>query len=87
MGGGGAEPLGGSANLRCGCFLAKTYAKTKELDPVGGGACWWHPPGSATECFKNEIARKLYFQKKKKKKKNTQSNEKYNIDTLGIGQL
>ena len=31
-------PLGGGADLRHGCFLAKTYAKTKELDPVGGGA-------------------------------------------------
>ena len=28
---------GGGADLRCGCFSAKTYAKTKELDPVGGG--------------------------------------------------
>ena len=35
--GGGAEPLGGT-DLRCGCFSAKTYAKMKELDPVGG-AC------------------------------------------------
>ena len=33
---GGAEPLGG-ADLQCGHFLAKMYAKTKELDPVGGG--------------------------------------------------
>ena len=33
---GGAEPLGGT-NLRCGHFLAKTYVKTKELDPVRGG--------------------------------------------------
>ena len=31
------EPLGG-ANLRCGHFSGKTYVKTKELDPVGGGA-------------------------------------------------
>ena len=37
---GGAEPLG-VANLRRGHFSAKTYAKTKELDPVGGR------PGSA----------------------------------------
>ena len=34
--GGGADPLGG-ANLRCIHFLVKTYAKTKEIDPVGGG--------------------------------------------------
>ena len=42
---GGAEPLGG-ANLRCGCFLAKTYAKMKELDPIGGRTLV-APPGSA----------------------------------------
>ena len=34
-------PVGGvgGADLRHGCFLAKTYLKTKELDPieVGGG--------------------------------------------------
>ena len=40
--GGGAEPLGG-ANLRRGHFSVKMYAKTKELDPVGGGACWRRP--------------------------------------------
>ena len=34
---GGADPLGGGANLRCIHFSAKTYAKTKEIDPVGGG--------------------------------------------------
>ena len=33
--GGDAKPLGG-ANLRRGHFLAKMYAKTKELYPVGG---------------------------------------------------
>ena len=38
-------PLGG-ANLRCGHFSAKTYAKTEELDPVGGRAPA-APPGSA----------------------------------------
>ena len=32
---GGAEPLGGT-NLQRGNFLAKMYAKMKELDPVGG---------------------------------------------------
>ena len=44
-----ANPLGGGANLQCIHFLAKTYAKTKEIDPVGGahagGAPWirqWH---------------------------------------------
>ena len=32
-------PLGGGgADLRCGHFLAKMYVKTKEWDPVGGGA-------------------------------------------------
>ena len=39
IGGGGADPLGGGgANLQHVYFLAKTYAKTKEIDPVGGGA-------------------------------------------------
>ena len=41
---GGAPSHWEGADLRCGCFLAKTYAKTKELDPVGGarvgGAPW-----------------------------------------------
>ena len=32
---GGAKLLGGT-NLQRGHFLAKMYAKTKELDPVGG---------------------------------------------------
>ena len=42
---GGADPLGG-ADLQCVCFLAKTSAKMKELDPVGGAhrRC---PPGAA----------------------------------------
>ena len=34
---GGADLLGG-ANLRHVHFLAKTCAKMKEIDPVGGGA-------------------------------------------------
>ena len=38
-------PLGG-ANLRRVHFLAKTYAKTKEIDPVGGGRALVAPPGS-----------------------------------------
>ena len=37
---------GGSANLRQGCFLAETYAKTKEFGPVVGGAV--APPQSWT---------------------------------------
>ena len=46
-GGGGAEPLGGT-DLRHGYFLAKMYAKTKELDPIGGWArAGGAPPGSA----------------------------------------
>ena len=40
---GGADPLGG-ANLRCIHFLAKTYAKMKEMDPVGGRAPAAPPP-------------------------------------------
>ena len=30
-------PVGEGADLRCVHFSAKTYAKTKEMDPVGGG--------------------------------------------------
>ena len=45
---GGALTHWGGANLRRIHFLAKTYAKMKEVDPVGGGG---HapaaPPGSA----------------------------------------
>ena len=44
--GGGADPLGG-ANLQCIHFPVKTYAKTKEIDPVGGGGrrrCPLDPP-------------------------------------------
>ena len=44
---GGAPSRWGGADLRCGCFLAKTYAKTKELDPVGGVHAGGSPPGSA----------------------------------------
>ena len=41
-------PLGGGgANLRHVHFLAKMYAKTKEIDPVGGGRALAAPPGSA----------------------------------------
>ena len=29
---------GGGVDLRCGCFLAKLYVKTKEFGPVGGRA-------------------------------------------------
>ena len=55
-GGEGADPLGGrgggggggGANLRCVQFSAKTYVKTKEIDPVGRGArAGGAPPGSA----------------------------------------
>ena len=41
---GGCWAIGGGTDLRCGCFLAKMYVKTKELDPVGGGMCQWCPP-------------------------------------------
>ena len=37
-------PVEGDADLRCVRFSAKTCAKMKELDPVGGAAA---PPGSA----------------------------------------
>ena len=36
------HPLGG-VDLRCGHFLVKMYAKTKELGPIGG-MHWAHPP-------------------------------------------
>ena len=41
--GGGAELLGG-VDLQRGCFSAKTYAKMKELDPVGGARAGSVPP-------------------------------------------
>ena len=47
VGGWGAELLGGT-DLRCRHFSVKTYAKTKELDPVGGHVLA-APPGSANE--------------------------------------
>ena len=34
---GGAPTCWGGTDLRCVHFLAKTYVKTKEIDPVGGG--------------------------------------------------
>ena len=40
---GGADPLGG-ANLRHVHFSAKTYAKTKEIDPVGEAHAGDAPP-------------------------------------------
>ena len=40
---GGCQPVGGT-NIRCVHFSVKTYAKTKEIDPVGGGPCRQHPP-------------------------------------------
>ena len=45
---GATDPLGGT-DLRHVHFSVKMYAKTKEIDPVGGGGgtCQWHPPGSA----------------------------------------
>ena len=42
----GAPTHWGGANLRHVHFLAKMYAKIKEIDPVGG-ACAMAPPGSA----------------------------------------
>ena len=42
---GGPQPVGGGANLRRIHFSAKMYAKTKEMDPVGGRA--GGAPGSA----------------------------------------
>ena len=33
---GGANPVGRGADVQCGHFVAKMYAKMKELGPVGG---------------------------------------------------
>ena len=41
--GGAADPFGGGTDLRCGHFSAETYAKTKELGPVGGGGATGAP--------------------------------------------
>ena len=45
---GGGVPIrwwgGGGADLQCVHFLAKMYAKMKEMDPVGGGMRQWRPP-------------------------------------------
>ena len=41
---GGRRPIGGGSNLRRVHFLAKTYAKTKEIDPVGGERMPAAPP-------------------------------------------
>ena len=46
---GGAPTRWGATDLQCVHFLAKTYAKTKEIDPVGGGHMLAAPPGSASE--------------------------------------
>ena len=46
-GGGALTHWGGGTNLQCIHFSVKTYAKTKEMDPVGGGGRWRRPPGSA----------------------------------------
>ena len=42
--GGGVHQLGGGVDLRCGCFLVKMDAKTKELGPIGGGVRPARPP-------------------------------------------
>ena len=47
---GGVHPLCG-VDLRRGNFLAKMYAKTKELGPVGGGRESGMPPRSANVNF------------------------------------
>ena len=47
---GGVLSRRGGIDLRRGCFLVKTYAKMKELDPVGGAhAGSAPPPGSAND--------------------------------------
>ena len=44
--GGGTNPLG----------LAKTYAKMKEIEPVGGACTGSTPPGSADDVSPNSIS-------------------------------
>ena len=44
---GGAPTRWGDTDLRHIHFSAKTYAKTKEMDPVGGARAGGAPPGSA----------------------------------------
>ena len=39
---GGAKPVVRGSDVRCGHFLAKTYAKMKELGHIGD-ACWGCP--------------------------------------------
>ena len=43
--------IGGGANLRHRCFSVKTYVKTKEFGPVGGGAPETFVCRSATEIY------------------------------------
>ena len=43
----------GGADLRCVHFSVKTYAKTKEIDPVGGARAGSAPPGSANATVAN----------------------------------
>ena len=52
--GGGANPWGG-ANLQCIHFLVKTYAKTKEIDPVGGACAGSSPPLDLPICTYCEL--------------------------------
>ena len=56
---GGAPSHWGGADLQCGCFLAKTYAKTKELDPVGGGAAAARPGSANVMC--NKLSTTVYL--------------------------
>ena len=49
-------PLGG-ADLQCVHFLAKTYAKMKKIDPVGGGG--EHAPAAPLPGSANEMLHKL----------------------------
>ena len=51
---GGTEPLGG-ADLWRGHFLVKTCAKTKELDPIGGGGAGSDPLDPPMISFNWEI--------------------------------
>ena len=48
---GGVPSCWGGTNLRHGCFLAKTYAKMKELDPVGGAHASSAPLDLPMHCY------------------------------------
>ena len=55
---GGHAPVRGGMDLRCGHFLVKMYAKTKELGPIRG-ACAGHAPPRSTNATNNKYIPKI----------------------------